>query len=69
MGKPSNKRVGEFDISVDFNGYPRWTRIAARDAMFIFDEEQTRDLHYALSRIVEFLDDAKRLDISRGILP
>ena len=33
----------------------------------VLNEEEAHDLHYALSRIVEYLDDAKRLDIERGI--
>jgi len=68
MSKPDSKCIGNFEISVDFNGWPRWTRITGHSGFVeILNEEQAHDLHYALSRIVEFLDDAKVLDRKRGI--
>jgi hypothetical protein len=70
MGHPKPKSIGDMSISVDMNGYPRWTRINVTNGergSFIFDEEQAHDLHYALSRIVAFLDDAKKTDRNIGI--
>ena len=68
MAYPSTKTIGQLTISVDYQGYPRWTRITDKNGyVFIFNEEEAHDLHYALSRIVEFLDDAKVLDRKRGI--
>lgn len=69
MGKPATKTIGNLSISVDYNGYPRWTRFSignGEQGIFILDEEQAHDLHYALSRIVEFLDDAKKTDRING---
>jgi hypothetical protein len=68
---PTEKAIGAFSISVDSQGWPRWTRIRnrANDQWFmVLNEEEARDLHYALTRIVDFLDDAKRTDISRGVI-
>jgi hypothetical protein len=70
MGHPEPKNIGDVTVSVDYNGWPRWTRLNIRNGergAFIFNEEQARDLHYALTRVVEFLDDMKHLDRKRGI--
>jgi hypothetical protein len=70
MSQPIPKTIGDFTISVDYSGWPRWTRISIKNGeggSFCFNEEQTHDLHYALSRIVEFLADMKRLDTKRGV--
>lgn len=67
MSRPDNKTIGDLRISVDGQGWPRWTRITVSGGTVILNEEQAHDLHYALSRIVQFLDDAKALDRKRGI--
>jgi hypothetical protein len=67
MNHPSKKTIGDFEIAVDFEGWPRWTRIRAGDQEFIFTEEQAHDLLYAMQRIVAFLEDAKQVDRLRGI--
>ncbi len=68
MTRPDSKCIKGLEIHVDAEGWPRWTRITGPNGfMEILNEEQAHDLHYALSRVVEFLDDAKRIDRKRGI--
>lgn len=60
-----SKTIGDLSVSVDYNGYPRWTRFVGPGISFSFDEEQVRDLHYALSRIISFLERAEKDDEAR----
>jgi len=65
---PTPKTISGVCVRVDQCGWPRWTRFDGERVNWILNEEEARDLHYALSRIVEFLDDAKRSDVQRGIV-
>ena len=71
MGHPTEKQIGSVSVAVDYNGWPRWTRFKHKNGTWgpIFNEEETRDLHYALTRIIAFLDDMKIVDRNRGIDP
>jgi hypothetical protein len=70
MTHPKDKTISNLNISVDFNGWPRWTRITATDRLWVavLNEEEARDLHYALTRIIAFLEDAKQTDRLNGIV-
>jgi hypothetical protein len=61
MSHPTPKAIGKWRITVDGpESHPRWTRISSPSGSVIFDEEEAHDLHYALSRIVVYLDADKK---------
>ena len=70
MNYPQKQKIDNLAISIDFQGWPRCTRIDADDGKWVavLDEENARQLHYALTRIVAFLEDAKITDRLRGIV-
>lgn len=54
---PPLKKIGYgTTISADSDGYPVWTRLSVRDGHATFGEEEVRDLHYALTRIIAYYD-------------
>jgi hypothetical protein len=70
MTHPKEKTIGgAITVSVDYSGYPRWTRIKDDRGNWVatLNEEEAHDLHYAMTRIVAFLEDARQVDRLRGI--
>lgn len=57
---PTKKTVAGVDVAVDREGWPHWTRLSRGSVTWTFSHEEARDLHYALTRIVAFLDDMER---------
>ena len=54
---PTVKTIGGLTVSVATEAYPHWTRIADRGTVVIaLGHEEARDLHYALTRVIAFLD-------------
>lgn len=71
MATPSAMTIGDITVSVDSQGWPRWTRINIRsgaNGSFCLDEEQAHDMLYAFQRICEHLDDSKKRDQIKGIM-
>lgn len=72
MTVPTPKTIGDITVTVDERGWPFWTRINIPSGLngvtygISLNEEQAHDLHYALSRIVEYLDDRKKIDRMEG---
>jgi len=63
MQHPTTKRIGNnFNIRVDEYGYPYWTRMMGKEVNCSLNQEEARDLLYALQRIVAYLDYVERKD-------
>ena len=57
---PTTKTIGPIKyLSVDDHPSCNWTRFETETGFFILNPEEARDLHYAMSRIVAFLDTKK----------
>ena len=54
---PDEKHITpDLSVSVTEHGWPHWTTIRLRQDSIGLRPEHARDLHYALGRIVAFLD-------------
>jgi hypothetical protein len=66
MDHPTAKHIGQMTVTVDSAGWPYWTRLVTHEGTITLDHEEARDLHYAMQRIVAFLD-GKEQKIPHGI--
>lgn len=57
MGHPAAKQINHrLSVSVAIQGWPFWTHIYVGDTSVGLNEEEARDLLYAMQRIVAWLD-------------
>jgi hypothetical protein len=63
---PADKVIGTSTkplvISVNEQGWPRWTHIDIGDERVGLTEEEVHDLHYATGRVLSFLKRARKFD-------
>lgn len=67
---PDDKTIGSYAtnplvVSVNEQGWPRWTHINIGDAQVGLTEEEVHDLHYATGRVLSFLKRARKYDEHR----